>query len=513
MTQRPHAVNSAFFCRVIDTCLTIKHKSRKPELQSVMRSALLASALLSLVGTGTAKASEALEVQQLIRAYVQDGVNNNPGLQSQKAKVDAQQARLAGLRARYLPSLGLNARLSVAEGGRTIDFPAGDLLNPVYATLNQQARAQGQPARFPTLENQSIPLLRPTEQDTRLQLSGPIYAPQLGSQVEAQSQLTLAEKLARQRLQEELERDIQIAYWQLAQAEAQVEILQSSLSTLEENERVNKALYKAGTATLDAPKRAQAERLEVQVALQKAQSQRALAKEYLNLLRYVKADSEVELPKARDAASKLKDLQNELQAAMTGSGSPSAPLSQLERNIKALQAGQQVAANAYKPTVGYQVDAGYQGKDYNTGPKTGFAQASVVLNWPLMDGGVRSSAVRQAQAEKESAELKRLELIRQLQLARHQALQNLEVSLQSLEARAAQKEAAEESLRIVTRKRDAGEVTQIEFLSAEQSTTRARLGLINTIYQAQIDKAVWLYNNRQLPDTAPTALSKGGDSK
>ena len=92
----------------------------------------------------------------------------------------------------------------------------------MYASLNQQARAQGQPARFPTLENQSIPLLRPTEQDTRLQLSGPLYAPQLGSQVEAQSQLTQAEKLARQRLQEELERDIHIAYWQLAQAQAQV---------------------------------------------------------------------------------------------------------------------------------------------------------------------------------------------------------------------------------------------------------------------------------------------------
>jgi outer membrane protein TolC len=64
----------------------------------------------------------------------------------------------------------------------------------------------------------------------------------------------------------------------------------------------------------------------------------------------------------------------------------------------------------------------------------------------------------------------------------------------------AQKDAAEESLRISTRKRDAGEITQIEFLSAEQVATRARLGLINTIYQAQIDRAVWQFNNRQLPD-------------
>lgn len=532
----------AFFCTQMDICLTSEHEyskntykspplKTKPKLSAIRHPQYEFSAVSGLLLATTAitlaaiphisRASEALAVQPVLSAYVREGLANNPGLQSQNAKVEVQQAKLDGLRARYLPSLGLNARASVAEGGRTIDFPAGDLLNPVYATLNQQAVAQGQQPRFPTLENQSIPLLRPTEQDTRLTLSGPIYVPQLNAQVEAQKQASRAESAAQRRLREELERDIQIAYWQTAQAQAQVDILQNSLQTLQENERVNQALYKAGNVTLDAPKRAQAERLDVQVALQKAQSQRQLAQEYLNQLRNANPDAPVQLPGSVDATQKLPLIQTELKSSMKGSNKYSASLSQVDRNIKALQAGQQAAQNSYKPTVVYQVDAGYQGKDYNTGPKTGFAQASVVLNWTLADGGIRSNAVRQAQAEKESAESKRIELIRQLHLARSQARQNLEVSIQSLDARLAQKEAAEESLRISTRKRDAGEITQIEFLSAEQIATRARLGLINTIYQAQVDRAVWQFNNRQLPDIAtlekpktqskPTAQLTGGE--
>ena len=122
----------------------------------------------------------AFQVQQPSQAgtplddYLSQAMSNNPALAQASFEVEAERQRLENLRARFYPSLALQARASVAEGGRTIDFPAGDLLNPVYATLNAQAVAAGQPPRFPKVENQSIPLLRPTEQDTRLIVRGPI---------------------------------------------------------------------------------------------------------------------------------------------------------------------------------------------------------------------------------------------------------------------------------------------------------------------------------------------------
>ena len=437
-----------------------------------------------------------------LNAYLDEALNNNPSLAQANFEVEAERQRLDNLRARFYPSLALQARASVAEGGRTIDFPAGDLLNPVYATLNAQAVANGQPAQFPTVQNQSIPLLRPTEQDTRLVVRGPIYEPMLDRQVQAQTEAIGAQEAARLQVKEELVRDLQTAYWQYAQANSRITILESSLRTLKENERINTVLYKAGETTLDAPKRAEAETLEIQVALRQAQTQALLAREYFNLLRYAPNDSAVELPNEELTPNSIQDLLNELTPAKQGN-TPAPALTRLERSLAAQRAQLDASRAAYKPTLGYSIEGGYQGRDYSTGPNTGFASASVVLNWTLADAGIRSSEVARNQAQVQALEARARQVNRQLQLAKLQARENLLVSLDSIQARMAQQAASEESLRINERKRDAGETTQVEFLSAEQSATRARLGLVTAVYQARIDHAIWQYNNRNIPEPGP----------
>ncbi len=450
----------------------------------------------------------AFQVQQPSQAgtplddYLSQAMSNNPALAQASFEVEAERQRLENLRARFYPSLALQARASVAEGGRTIDFPAGDLLNPVYATLNAQAVAAGQPPRFPKVENQSIPLLRPTEQDTRLIVRGPIYEPVLDQQLQAQTQAVGAQEAAQLQVKEELVRDLHTAYWQYAQAKARITILEASLRTLKENERINTVLYKGRETTLDAPKRAEAETLEIQVALRQAQTQALLAKEYFNLLRYAPNDSAVELPQEELNPSAIQTLLDELTPKTQGN-TPAPALTRLERSLAAQRAQLDASRATYKPTLGYSIEGGYQGRDYNTGPNTGFASASVVLNWTLADAGIRSSEVARSQAQVRALEARARQVNRQLQLAKLQARENLLVSLDSIQARMAQQAASEESLRINERKRDAGETTQVEFLSAEQSATRARLGLVTAVYQARIDHAVWQYNNRNIPEPSP----------
>ena len=52
----------------------------------------------------------------------------------------------------------------LAAGGRAIDFPIGDLLNPVYSTLN----ALTQTNQFPQVENESITFLPHNFQETKI---------------------------------------------------------------------------------------------------------------------------------------------------------------------------------------------------------------------------------------------------------------------------------------------------------------------------------------------------------
>ena len=52
----------------------------------------------------------------------------------------------------FLPNVSFGASYSKADGGRTIDLPLGDLLNPVYKSLNQLTGS----TKFPNLQNKSV---------------------------------------------------------------------------------------------------------------------------------------------------------------------------------------------------------------------------------------------------------------------------------------------------------------------------------------------------------------------
>src|SRR3974377_1101544 len=88
---------------------------------------------------------QAASVEEAVSALVADALASNLEIDAAGAGVAQRLAALDQARAQYLPTLDLFARYTRANGGRTIDFPVGDLLNPVYTTLNQIAGS----SRFP----------------------------------------------------------------------------------------------------------------------------------------------------------------------------------------------------------------------------------------------------------------------------------------------------------------------------------------------------------------------------
>ena len=75
----------------------------------------------------------------VIDGYVREGLRSNLGLRVQSLEVERAAAALDAARARYLPEASFAARFTRAEGGRTIELPLGDALNPAYQTLNDLA--------------------------------------------------------------------------------------------------------------------------------------------------------------------------------------------------------------------------------------------------------------------------------------------------------------------------------------------------------------------------------------
>ncbi|QHS09681.1 TolC family protein [Sinimarinibacterium sp. NLF-5-8] len=425
--------------------------------------------------------------------YIRQALSQNATLRARHHAVDAAWADAQAARARRLPELSLNARYSRADGGRTIDFPAGDLLNGVYTTLNQFLLERGQPPQFPQIENQSITLLRNREQETKLSITAPLFAPALWADAAAHDALWQGSLAGRQAYQNVLTREIKRAYYGAAQARALVEILQTSERLLAENVRVSQALVDAGKATRDRVLRAEAEKLSITQKLDAARTQAQQARRMLNYLRNADLDAAVTLPDADTLPLPSVDATVHTRPELT----------QMEAGIDARRAAKRAADAARLPTVALVADYGVEGTDYHFDRHHDFASASLVLRWTLFDAGNRRAAQRKAQAEIEQLHAERDDLEQRLALARHSARDELATAVRAVSVAEAQLAASESGFHIAERKRAAASLSQIEFLDAERLLTEARANLAIARCSA-LDRAAELeLANATLTDKTP----------
>src|SRR6202012_6022822 len=241
----------------------------------------LSPACFGQIAPPAAQSGQAAYVEEAVSGLVSDALAGNLELDGAGAQTAQRLAALDQARALYLPSLDLNARYTRANGGRTIDFPVGDLLNPVYATLNQITGT----SKFPAVQNQEINFQRTREQDTQVSLTQPLYDARISAgRAAAQSQYE-ASTAARTALAGRIARDMREAYYRWLQARAQIGKFDATVELAAENRRVNESLFRNGKITRDLVFRAEADLLEVQQSQLGAQNSVRLAQSYVNLIR------------------------------------------------------------------------------------------------------------------------------------------------------------------------------------------------------------------------------------
>jgi len=418
-------------------------------------------------------------VAAVIEDYVREGLNSNLVLANQSIEVAKGQAALAEARARFFPELALSARYTRAEGGRQIVVPAGQLLNPVYQTLNDMLAASGAAARFPPVADESIPLQLTREQDTRVTLRQPLYAPAIAAGVAAARANLSAADYARQAYQRELRRDITVAYLEWLRARDAVQIVAASESLLAENLRVNQSLYDNGSNTRDVVLRARAEWLAAQQQQREAANSADQARSYLNFLLNRPLDTALEPAGELPADAPDPDIGGSADAGMPD---PASPALNARPDLLALDQAQQAAAAqlraaraARQPNLALGVDAGTEGVDYGIGHNYNFVTGSLVLSWTLFDAGARAAAISQARLAGAQLANQRAQLAARISLELQQARDNLRTAADSLDTANAQAAAARAVFALASRRRDAGMASQLEYLDARSELTRAEL--------------------------------------
>jgi outer membrane protein len=462
--------------------------------------AVLAGLILSrglLAQESAPPAAGTRPLQSIIDGYVQSGLASNLALANQDIEVDKSRAALAAARARFFPELALAARYTRADGGRQIDLPVGQLLNPAYQTLNELLLANGGVARFGAIADQAIPLQLPREQDTRITLRQPLYAPAITAGVAAARASLGAADYSRQAYRRELQRDLAVAYLEWLKARNGAAILSASEATLAENLRVNQSRYDHGKSTHDAVLRARAEWLGVQQQQRDAANNVDQARSYLNFLLNRPLATPLEAPgdvPALPAAVPLAPA-----AAPTAAAPPRPELLALEAAQSAAAAQLRAAHAARRPSVALGVDAGTQGVDYATGRNYDFVTGSVVLNWTLFDAGARAAAVSQARLAGRQLANQRDLLAARIGLEQQQAADNLRSAQDSLATADARAAAARAAFAIASKRRDAGMADQLEFLDARSEMTGAELNRNLTYYTLLERQAEYAWARGDLP--------------
>lgn len=430
-----------------------------------------------------------------VQALVQEAFAGNLALKTEDANVDQALAQLELARSQYQPRLDIVARYTRADGGRTIDFPIGDLLNPVYATLNEMLAAQGRAGSFPSVSNQSIPLLREREQETKLRLVQPIYQPAITRGVRARRAGLQAREAQRDVYRRELRFQVESAWYRYLQADSAVRILESSRGLTAEALRTNKLLYDTEKITEDRVLRAEADDLAVRQQLAEAQRDRNTARALLNVLLNrplstpPPAADETEIGKAVDSA--VKD------APSRPSPDNREELVALQKNVDAAAALEAVERSRQGPTLSLAVEGGIQGEDYRTGSGYNYVQGSVVAEANLWDGKERRNAIRSARLELKKAQLQLADARQQLSLEVQRAADDLTAAVAGLETATRRRAASAKAFEIVRLREREGMDTQLTFLDARNELTGAELNLAITQHRllvaaAALDRAAAL---------------------
>ena len=438
------------------------------------------------LATFVAHAEPAQEFDVVVEHYVVEALHSNLALQGEALEVDKATAALAAARARFFPEISLAARYSRSDGGREFEIPVGTALNPVFATLNELLTAQGRPPRFTSTEDITVPFLRSEEQDTRVVVRQPLYAPAIPAAVRAQRALLDATTFNRMAVARALRRDVTIGYLDWLKARSAVDIVSASQALLRENLRVNESLFDNGKITEDQVLRAKTELLAVEQRLRETENLTTQAQSFFNFLlnRELLAPIDPSSPPAAGsrAAQPLPQL-------WTDALERRPELSRVEQQRKAASEQVTVARKQRWPVLTLALDGGTQGADYRVGEGYDFATASLLFTWRIFDGGGDAARARQARAAERQLILRKEEIAQQIRLEVQQAFDRLTTAQDSLTTAAARADAARAAFRIASRKRDEGVINQVEFIDARSALTSAELNHNLTRYDVLARRA------------------------
>lgn len=431
---------------------------------------------------------------QTLEDYLAIALQDNLELDQKNLSYQEAQAQLDQAKALFWPQLGINGRFSVAQGGRTIDIPAGDLVNPAYQNLNalNQYVAGNDPTypAFPNYQlvnNESINFLRATEQETVVRLSMPVYNNSIIRNQQVKESMLAAKGSELDAFRRQLTKDVKQAYYAYSQSYYARKIYEDAVQLVEENLRTTQSLQTHHKATAADVYTIQAQLAEVQQQLAVAIQQEQTAQAYFNLLLRRDYTSPIQL---MEAAPYQTTAILGLEAAQQQAWQQREELEQMNYYLAAAEEQRKLALGTRLPTINLQADYGIQGTTYSFTGKDDFFLGSLVFQVPLFNKST-SAKVQEAQLAQQRLLQQKAAAEQQIGLQvvnQYYALQAAQTQVNQAQQ---QQQAAKEAYRLQKRLYEQGQSNLISFTDARTQLTTAEQQLIITHYNYLQQLVAW----------------------
>ncbi len=424
------------------------------------------SIYLFFVSLGTF--AQAVPSSPILESYIQEGLKQNLGLQQERLELLKSAENITQAKANFMPKVTFNPNYTLAAGGRRLEFPIGDLLNPVYSTLNQLTKTNN----FPQVENVNQLLAPNNFHDTKVSFQYPIFNTDIRYNLLIQRDLLSAQEAKKRVLENEIRYSITTAYLQYLQTLEAQKIFDASRKLLTDFVKLNEKLVGNNVATKDVIYSAEYEvsKLDQQVAV--LDKNRQSVQVFLNYLMNRDFSAEIvadtNLVNAPIVATNLAELKAD---ALNNRQE----LSQLRTNIKVSETAIKLQEmNAIRPQVFVGGNTGFQGFGY-TFKNQAYLIGQIGLSWDLYHGYEKKSKIQQAKIQKDILDTKFEEVQKQIQLQILQAYFELEAAKKALNTAKDGTVKAEKYFKIVESRYRNGQAIMIEYLRASNEIITARL--------------------------------------
>jgi len=409
--------------------------------------------------------SSSINAQEYLPKYIEEGLANNLVMKQKNIGLEQSLLALKEARSWFYPSAGFTGDYTWAEGGRTIEFPVGDLLNPVYSTLNQLTESHN----FPQVENADIQLLPKNFYDARVRVAYPLVNTDRHYNYQIKKQEIRLVEFEIETYRQELTRDIETAYYNYCLAVDAAKIYESALGLVRRNLQVNESLVRNGKGLAANVLRAESETEVIISRLREAETQQQNARMWFNfLLNRPLADTVI-----YESLSLPADLTQVVSGTpVTGNRSElkelgtAASIRQAELSMNQLYA---------VPKVNAFVDLGSQAFDWQFDSKSRYVLAGFQVTIPIFSGFRNRIKVSTTKLELDDLSIRSENTAKQFSVAANVARNNLSTAMVNLGSSEKQYESARAYFNLVDRGYAEGINSLIEFMDARNQLTASEI--------------------------------------